>query len=458
MNRITDSKTLWAWDAAHIWHPFTPHTVYPHETPLLVVQGEGNYLIDSEGRRYLDGVSSLWCNTFGHRKREIDEALIDQIGRIAHSTFLGNTGDRGIELAHRLVEIAPPGLTRVFYSDNGSTSVEVAVKMALQYWQQQKDESQRGRKRFVAFSNAYHGDTVGSVSVGGIDLFHERFGPLLFDVLRAPSPYCYRCPLGKSRETCETDCLAEFERLMRERGGEVAAVVFEPGFQGAGGIITHPPGFLCRVREVCNETGALLILDEVASGMGRSGRLFACQTEGVVPDFLCIAKGLTGGYLPLAATLVTEAVFEAFLAPPEEGKTFYHGHTYTGNALGSAAAIAVLDVFENERVLESLPEKIETLRTELKRLESLPGVGDIRQFGLAVGIELVRNRETKEPYPTAERRGMRVCRHAVGKGVFLRPLGDVIVLMPPLSITEEEIGLIVDAVESGIRTELSDAR
>ena len=424
----------------------------------MIVGGEGNYLIDSDGKRYLDGVSSIWCNTFGHRRKEIDDAITDQLGRIAHSTFLGNSNDRAVELAHRLIEIATEGLTRVFYSDNGSTTVEIAVKMALQYWQQQPDESQKKRKRFVAFSNAYHGDTVGSVSVGGIDLFHQRFGPLLFDVLRSPSPYCYRCPLGKSRETCEIDCLTEFENLMKERGSEVAAVVLEPGFQGAGGILTLPEGFVSGVRRICDEVGALLILDEVASGMGRSGKMFACEMEEVTPDFLCIAKGLTGGYLPLAATLTREEIYEAFLAPPEEGKTFFHGHTYTGNALGASAAIATLNIFENERILEQLPAKIECLRTELERLKDLPGVGDIRQFGLAVGIELVMDRATKEPYDSSERRAMRVCRHAVSNGVFLRPLGEVIVLMPPLSITEEEIRNLVSAVEGGIRSQLIDSR
>ncbi|MCA9437047.1 MAG: adenosylmethionine--8-amino-7-oxononanoate transaminase [Candidatus Omnitrophica bacterium] len=452
------TQTLWEWDQAHVWHPFTPHSVYPNESPLMVVAGEGNYLIDSDGKRYLDGVSSIWCNTFGHRKKEIDEAIKAQLDRIAHSTFLGNSGDRAVELAHRLAEIAPEGLNKVFYSDNGSTAVEIAVKMALQFWQQQPDESQKKRNRFLAFGNAYHGDTVGSVSVGGIDLFHERFKPLLFEVIRSPSPYCYRCPLGKRPESCQTECFEEFEKLLEEKGSEVAAVVLEPGFQGASGLITLPKDFLTRVAQATQRSGALLILDEVAAGMGRSGKMFACETEGVIPDFLCIAKGLTGGYLPLAATLTHQRIFDAFLAPPEEGKTFFHGHTYTGNALGAAAAVATLDLFESEEILNRLPEKIEFLRGQLMRLKDLPGVGDIRQFGLAVGIELVMDRETREPYPSCERRAMRVCGHAVERGVFLRPLGDVVILMPPLSITEEEIKRLIDAVESGVRTCLSDAR
>lgn len=423
----------------------------------MIVAGEGNYLIDSEGNRYLDGVSSIWCNLFGHRRAEIDAAIRQQLDRIAHSTFLGNSNSTSIQLAHRLVEIAPAGLTRVFYSDNGSTAVEVALKMALQYWQQVNGDTGNRRQQFVALENAYHGDTVGAVSVGGIDLFHDRFRPLLFDVIRAPSPYCYRCPLGKDPKTCQTECLANLERCIRENADEVAAVVLEPGFQGAGGIIPYPSGYSRRVRDLTYEVGALLILDEVASGMGRSGRMFACEWEGVVPDFLCIAKGLTGGYLPLAATLTTETIFEGFIGPPEEGRTFFHGHTYTGNALGAAAALATLEIFGEERILETLPSKIECLSRELERLRGLPVVGDIRQYGLAAGIELVADKGSKQAFPSAQRRGMRVCAAAVKQGVFLRPLGDVIVVMPPLSVTEKEIQSIVDAIERGLQEELLEA-
>jgi adenosylmethionine-8-amino-7-oxononanoate aminotransferase len=450
LTEIPDLETLRAWDRAHVWHPFTPHSVYPDESPLMIVAGEGNYLIDAEGRRYLDGVASIWCNLFGHRKSEIDEAIRQQLGRIAHSTFLGNAGAPAVELAHRLIELAPEGLTRVFYSDNGSTAVEVALKMALQYWRQSGTAGGEKRSKFLALENAYHGDTVGAVSVGGIDLFHARFGPLLFETFRAPSPYCYRCPVGKDPETCHTECLEEFERTLRIHSEEIAAVVLEPGFQGAGGIVPFPEGYLKKVRELTEEVGTLLILDEVASGMGRSGKMFVCEKEGVVPDFLCIAKGLTGGYLPLAATLTTERVFEAFKGPPEEGRTFFHGHTYTGNALGAAAALATLDLFESEKVFEELPSKIELFRQKVSEFSSLPCVGDTRQYGLAAGIELVADKEAKEPFPASERMGMKVCRACVAKGVFLRPLGDTIVLMPPLSITHDEIGRLVEVVAESI--------
>jgi len=441
---------LQAWDDAHLWHPFTPHAVYRQEDPLLVASGDGHYLIDTEGRRYLDGVGSLWCNLFGHRRPEIDAAIVAQLGRIAHSTLLGHASVPAVELARRLIEIAPAGLTRVFFSDDGSTAIEAALKIALQFWQQQPEPAGRRRTRFLRLGLAYHGDTVGAVSLGSIPLFHERYRPLLFEALEAPAPYCYRCPLGLERESCGAACIGELERLARAHGEELAAIVLESGMQGAAGMIVQPDGLLRRARRVADETGALLILDEVATGYGRSGRMFACEAEQVSPDLLCLAKGLTGGYLPMAATLATERVFEAFLGSPAEGRTFFHGHTYTGNALAAAAALATLRVFADDRILANLPDKITQLGTELARLEDLPAVGDIRQFGLSAGIELVADRDTRAPFPASERRGMRVCRAARRHGVFLRPLGDVIVLMPPLTITTTEVTLLIDAIRAGI--------
>jgi adenosylmethionine---8-amino-7-oxononanoate aminotransferase len=439
------------WDARYVWHPFTPHSVYRDEDPLMVVAGEGNYLIDADGRRLLDGVASLWCNLFGHRRPEIDAAIVDQLERIAHSTFLGNSSAPAVVLAKRLVDLAPSGLSRVFFSDDGSTAVEVALKIAYQYWKQADGGSQAGRTMFVTLGNAYHGDTVGSVSLGGISLFHERYHSLLFGTVKAPSPYCYRCPLGLEPSSCGEACIAELERIVSEHANRLAAVVVEPGMQGAAGMIPLPDGYLRRAAAAARSAGALLILDEVAVGFGRSGSMWACDREDVSPDLLCLAKGLTGGYLPMAATLATERVFEAFLGNPAEGKTFFHGHTYTGNQLAAAAALATLDIFERERVVESLGPKIACLSRELSRLRELPSVGDVRQFGLAAGIEIVADRETKAPYPTGERRGMRVCTAAKQRGVFVRPLGDTIVLMPPLSITTDEIVTLVDAIEAGIR-------
>jgi adenosylmethionine-8-amino-7-oxononanoate aminotransferase len=417
----------------------------------MVVAGEGNYLVDADGRRLLDGVASLWCNLFGHRRPEIDAAVVDQLGRIAHSTFLGNASAPAVVLAKRLVEIAPPGLTRVFFSDDGSTAVEAAVKMAYQYWQQADGGRHARRTVFVSLGNAYHGDTVGSVSLGGIPLFHERYHGLLFETVKAPSPYCYRCPLGLEPASCGEACAAELERLVAEHADRLAAVVLEPGMQGASGMIPLPGGFLRRAADAARRAGALLVLDEVAVGFGRSGSMWACEREGVAPDLLCLAKGLTGGYLPMAATLATERIFEAFLGDPSAGRTFFHGHTYTGNQLAAAAALATLDIFERDDVVASLEPKIARLTAELDRLRDLPAVGDVRQFGLAAGVELVANRGTKEPYPAGERRGMRVCTVTRQHGVFVRPLGDTVVLMPPLSITGDEIATLVAAIEKGIR-------
>jgi len=403
----------------------------------MVVAAEGHYLIDADGQRYLDGVSSLWCNLFGHRRAEIDQAIRAQLDRIAHATFLGNATAPAVTLAKRLVDKAPAGLTRVFYSDNGSTAVEVALKMALQYWQQADAGAGKQRTAFLTFRGAYHGDTISSVSLGGIDLFHERYRPLLFTTIQAPSPG-------------EAGALEALETLVERHGPTLAAIVLEPGMQGAAGMLTQPAGFTKRVRALADRAGALLILDEVAVGFGRSGELFASNKEGVSPDFLCLAKGLTGGYLPMAATLTTERIFGAFLGPPSEGRTFFHGHTYTGNPLAAAAAHATLDIFEQTDLLAELPDKVARLSALLEELRILPAVGDIRQYGLAAGIELFADRDSRTSYPAIERRGMKVCGAARKRGVFLRPLGDVIVLMPPLTLSEDEFTMLLRVVHESI--------
>jgi adenosylmethionine-8-amino-7-oxononanoate aminotransferase len=444
-------EQLEEWDDEYVWHPFTPHTVYRDEDPLTVVEGEGNYLIDADGERYLDGVASIWCNTFGHQRQEIDQAIEDQLDRIAHSTLLGNANDRSIELAKRLVELAPGDLAKVFYSDNGSTAMEIAIKMAIQFWQQYDDGAEDQRTKFLAFSNQYNGDTVGATSLGGIDLFHARFQPLLFEVVRAPSPNFYHRPEGQTRQKAVDQFVGRFDELVEQHADELAAVVMEPGMQGAGGMITFPDGFLRHVREVTEEHGTLMIVDEVAMGMGRTGEMFACDQEDVVPDLMALAKMLTGGYVPLSATLATDRVYEAFLGPPEEGKTFFHGHTFTGNQVGCAAALATLDIFEDENVLERLQPKIAKLTDELERLdEEHEWVGDVRQHGLCAGVELVADPEAREGFDDVDRVGKKVCSKAQEEGVFLRPLGDVIVVMPPLSITESEIETLVDAISYGV--------
>ncbi|HWP28201.1 MAG TPA: adenosylmethionine--8-amino-7-oxononanoate transaminase [Chloroflexota bacterium] len=433
---VTRTQQLAADDKAYVWHPFTQMADYVAGEPLIIERGEGSYLIDTEGRRYLDGVSSLWVTVHGHRKAELDAAIVDQLGRIAHSTLLGIANVPSIELARRLVAVAPPGLTKVFYAENGASAVEIALKMAFQYWQLRGEP---GRTRFVSLENAYHGDTLGAVSVGGIDLFHARFRPLLFPTFRAPSPYCYRCPLGATHPDCRLACAEELGRLLAAHRGEVAAVIVEPLVQAAGGMLTQPPGYLRRVRELCDQHDVLLIADEVATGFGRTGRLFACEHEGATPDLLVLGKGITGGYLPLSAVLTTQAIYDAFLGEYAELKHFFHGHTYTGNPLCCAVALANLDLFEREGTLAKLAPKIERLAQGLERFRHLPHVGEVRQRGFMVGIELVAERETRTPYPVAARVGWRVIAAARRRGAVLRPLGDVIVLMPPLSISEAEL-------------------
>jgi adenosylmethionine-8-amino-7-oxononanoate aminotransferase len=431
-------------DRRHVWHPFTQMQTWPEDDPLIIAGAEGNYLIDDRGNRYFDGVSSLWVLVHGHRKREIDEAVRAQLSKVAHTTLLGLASVPSIELAAKLVEIAPPGLARVFYSDSGSTAVEVALKMAYQYWRQ------RGRpekRKFVALEEAYHGDTIGSVSVGGMELFHQTFRGLLFEVERIPTPYAYR---WRGEGDCGRSCLEAAEALFARRGGELAALVIEPLIQGAAGMIVQPPGFLAALAALCREHEVLLICDEVATGFGRTGTMFAVEQEGVKPDLMCLAKGLTGGYLPLAATLTTEDVYSAFLGAADQKRTFFHGHTYTGNPLACAAALANLDLFEKERTLERVQPPLAALAQKLQRTADLPHVGEVRRRGLMIGIELVRDRATKAEYAYGDRIGHRVCLAARRRGVILRPLGNVIVLMPPLSLTLSEAQLLGDAVHDSI--------
>ena len=425
---------LAAADRSYLWHPFTQQRGWASEDPVIIERGEGTDVVDVDGKRYIDGVSSLWCNVHGHAHPRIDAAVRDQLSKVAHSTMLGLSHRSAIELAQRLVGLAPAGLTRVFYSDSGSTAAEIALKMAFQYWRQRGQD----RRRFVALKMAYHGDTIGSVSVGGIDLFHSMYHPLLFETLKGEP--------GDARH---------MERLLTEHEGEVAAVIMEPLVQGAAGMLTHPHGYLRAVRDLCDRHGVLLILDEVATGFGRTGTMFACDHEGVAPDLLCLAKGITGGYLPLAATFATQRIFDAFLGDPWEGRTFYHGHTYTGNALACAAAIASLDLMERNDLVNAVGEsKAMFLGAMIEELEDLPHVGDWRGMGFMWGIELVKDKTTREPFDPKLRVGAAVCTRIRRHGIILRPLGDVIVLMPPLAMGLEDLKTIVTAV----KTELASLR
>jgi len=437
---------LLEWDRTLVWHAFTQMAEYE---PFIIERAEGCELIDIDGNRYIDGVSSLWCNIHGHRHPTIDAAVREQLDKVAHVTNLGASNPTTIRLAKRLVDIAPRGLNHVFFSDDGATAVEVAVKMAFQYWRQRSDPRPE-KQCYVALGEAYHGDTLGSVSVGGVERFHAMFDPLLFETIRVPTPDSYRAPPGVAADDLCKHHLEQLERVLAEHHRRIAALVVEPLVQGAAGMIMHPPGYLRGARDLTKKYDVLLIADEVAVGFGRTGKMFACEQEGVSPDLLCLAKGITGGYMPLAATMATDEIWNAFLGDYAESKTFFHGHTYGGNPLGAAAAIAALDVFEQERTLEKLPAKIARLGEHLARIARLPHVGDARQRGLIGAVELVKDVAAKEPFPWTEKRGMRVCDFARGRGVWIRPLGNVIVVMPPLAISLEQLDAVMEAVAEGI--------
>jgi adenosylmethionine-8-amino-7-oxononanoate aminotransferase len=466
---MEEQRRLEELDKRYIWHPFTQMKDWEREKTIIVASGSGSYIEDVEGNRYLDGVSSLWVNIHGHRKKEIDDAIREQLDRISHCTMLGLSNVQAIRLAERLIKMMPSveaakgceesedftshlrprasRLTRVFYSDNGSTAVEVALKMAFQYW---LHKGVTGKNSFLSLRNAYHGDTLGAVSVGGVDIFHEVFGPLLFKTFKAPSPYCYRCDLGGEFPDCGLLCLRKMEDILAAHHGEIAALIIEPLVQAAGGMIVSPPGYLRGVRDLCTKYNVLLIADEVATGFGRTGRMFACGHEAVVPDMLCLSKGITGGYLPLAVTVTSDEVYNAFLGDFSELKTFFHGHSYTGNPLACAAALACLDIFEKEDILKNLQPRIEILEEGLREISGLPHVGEARNRGLMAGVELVRDKATKEPYPWEEKAGSQVANHAKGKGVFIRPLGNVVVIMPPLVIGEPDLRRMMDVIGEAI--------
>jgi adenosylmethionine-8-amino-7-oxononanoate aminotransferase len=436
-------------DHAYLWHPFTQMQEWMAEEPCIISRGEGHYLIDLEGRRYLDGVSSLWCNVHGHRKKEIDNAITSQLEHISHSTFLGLSHIPGIELAAKLIALAPKGLQRVFYSDSGATAVEVALKMAVQYWQLRGDAKRTG---IASLADAYHGDTVGSMSMGYSETFHRFHKGLLFPVLRITPPHVFRYHRRMNEEAALAAAIAEAEEKLTENKDRLAAFIMEPLMQGAAGMWAQPVGYLQAISELCREFGILLILDEVATGFGRTGKMFAAEHAGVAPDLMCLAKGLTGGYLPLAATLATEQIFSAFLGDYKEFKTFFHGHTYTGNPLGCAAALASLDLFEREDILGKMQPRIDYLRRRLKNdFFTLPHVSDVRQWGYMAGIELVADKVARTNYAPERRIGHKVILEARKRNVLIRPLGDVIILMPPLTISDGELTTLLDVVYESVR-------
>ncbi|MCF7956683.1 MAG: adenosylmethionine--8-amino-7-oxononanoate transaminase [Phycisphaerae bacterium] len=438
-------------DKKCLWHPFTQMAGWLEGDPVVIDSGDGFFLVDTDGKRYIDGFSSLWCNVHGHRVKRIDDAITDQLTRIGHSTLLGLGQTRSIELAEKLVEITPDGLDKVFYSDSGATSVEIAIKMAYQY---QQNIGRKKRTKFVALANSYHGDTIGSVSIGGIGLFHGIFRSLLFQTYFVPSPHPYRFD-GTEQECCG-HTLDKLEDILNKHSDKIAGIVVEPLVQGASGIIVHPEGFLKGVEELARKYDTLLIVDEVATGFGRTGKMFACEHEDVKPDLMCLAKGITGGYLPLAATMASQKIFDAFLGDPSEHKTFYHGHTYTGNALGCAAGLASLELFEEGNIIESLDEKIKLIDEYFGRIEELPYVGDVRHRGLMCAVEIVKDKSTGESFDASKLIGAKLCRTMWDKGAMLRPLGDVIAIMPPIAIDMELLGQLLDIVHDTIKNDLPE--
>ncbi|MGW8195638.1 MAG: adenosylmethionine--8-amino-7-oxononanoate transaminase [Desulforhopalus sp.] len=434
-----------------VWYPFTQMQEFSEHSPLIIAAAQGCWLEDEEGKRYLDGVSSLWANVHGHRHPVIDRAIEEQLNRVAHTTMLGLSHPNGIELARQLVQLSPESLSRVFYSDSGATAVEIALKMAYQYWQLRGETR---RFKFLKLSEAYHGDTIGAVSLGGMDLFHERFDRLLFDTIKVPTPHLYRHPFEVDGEKDITArYFARSEEIIAQNANESCGFIIEPIIQGAAGMIVQPPGYLRHIRDLTRKYNMLLIADEVAVGFGRTGKMFASDWEDVAPDLLCLGKGLTGGYLPLAATLATEEIFSVFLGDFRELKTFFHGHTYTGNPLACAAALASLQVFAAEKTLDAsvFGPKARRYHEGMQRLEQLAHVGSVRYKGLMGGVELVQNKKTKAPFPFADRTGHWVIMEARKEGVMLRPLGDVIVLMPPLGVSLAELDLLFDVTEAAIR-------
>ncbi|SEA79131.1 lysine---8-amino-7-oxononanoate aminotransferase [Thalassobacillus cyri] len=429
----------------YLWLPFTQMKDYDQD-PLIIESGKGIKVKDIHGKEYYDAFSSVWLNVHGHRKEELDHAIKAQLDKIAHSTLLGMTNVPATELAEKLVHIAPKSLTRVFYSDSGAEAVEIAVKMAYQYWQ---NIGQTKKQKFISVKNGYHGDTIGAVSVGAIDIFHQVYGPLMFEGFKTPVPNVYRHP-SEDPSVCRDECIANLETLLEHYHEEIAGLTIESMVQGAGGMVVMPEGFLSRVRELCTKYDVLMIIDEVATGFGRTGKMFACEHEGVEPDLMAAGKGITGGYLPIAITYTSEKIYEAFYDDYTKLKTFFHGHSYTGNQLGCAVALANLDLFERDQIVAQVDEKSTRLHELFEEIRALPHVGDVRQLGFMCGIELVSDKATKEPFPFESRVAYKATLKMRELGLLTRPTGDVVVFMPPLVSSKEELREMVHIMKQAI--------
>lgn len=445
-----DKQDWIADDLKYVWHPFTQMKQYEgDEKPICIVKGEGIYIEDIDGNRYMDSVSSWWVNSLGHAQPRLAKALYEQACAIEQVIFAGFTHKPAISLAKKLIMLVNNKLKHVFYSDNGSTAIEVALKMAYQYWQLKGKAS---KKKFIAFENAYHGDTLGAVSVGGIDMYHKVYRPLLFDIIREKSPYCYRCPCGKEKERCRLECLQGVEEILKARHDEIAAVIIEPLIQAAGGMIMYKAEYLTKLRELCDTYQVLLIDDEVAMGFYRTGKLYAYEHANIVPDIVCSAKALTAGFLPLAVTLCTDELYYAFYDEDKDGlKTFYHGHSFTANPLACAVANENLAILQEMNMEEYLKPKILAFKRGLEKFRDYPHVGDIRQWGMVSAVEIVKDKRTKECFAYEEQIGKKIYSAGLRRGALLRPMWNCMYFMPPYVITEEEIDSLLQIAYESMR-------
>lgn len=435
-------------DLQYIWHPCSQMKDYEELPPIVIDHGKGIFLYDIYGNEYLDVVSSWWCNLLGHCHPVINQSIKDQLDQLEHVIFANFSHRPAIELCEQLSEVIPEGLTKFNFSDNGSASVECALKMAFQY---QYQTGHPEKKRFFCLSDGYHGETIGALSVGTLDLYAQIYQPMLIDTIRIPAPDCYRCPYGQCRDCCQAECFKHAEDAFAQYAHECCAMIVEPLLQGSAGMRMYPPVYLKKLRQLCDHYGVLLIADEIATGFGRTGKMFACDHAGISPDLMCISKGLTGGYLPMAITITTQKVFDAFYADYREGKAFLHSHTYSGNPLGCTAALAVQKVLREGRVLEHAQRRAPRLTAALNRhFADRPYVGEIRHLGLIHAIELVQDKETKTPFDSRLRTGYQIYKIALQHGLLLRPLGDVLYFNPPLVISEPEIDLAVERCAAAV--------
>ncbi len=436
-----DTSQLIQLDRRHVWHPCTQEKDHEDFPPIPIARGEGSYLITPEGERIVDAVSSWWVNLFGHSNPRLNRALREQSEKIAHHIFAGFTHEPAVEISRRLVEKAPEGLTRVFFADNGSAAVEVALKMSFQYWQQ---SGKSGKTRFVSVTDAYHGETLGALAVSGCDLYRQIYQPILMQGFQVAGPDCFRCPYGLHRDHCQAECFAPMEQTVAEHHEEIAGVIIEPLIQCAAGMRMYPPVYLEKLRALCDRYQVHYIADEIAVGFGRTGRLFANEHSGTSPDILCLSKGITGGYLPLSVAMTRDEIYEAFYDDYSSFKAFLHSHSYTGNPLACAVAVEVMNIFEQENILENLKPRMALLDHARQRFEAHPHVGEMRRCGFVTAIEMVADKKDNTPYPWQERRGYQFFRKALAKGALLRPLGNVIYFMPPLNI---ELDVLENVVE-----------